>query len=99
CGVVHVVRRGYRLERVDGLGDGGHIHPFKRVHALLLSAASAIRILSGVIGSSRILAPQALKTALATAPIPGIMEASAIPMTISRLSSSSMSGMNSGISS
>src|SRR5262249_57806615 len=94
-----VGRRGTGLEGVDGFGDAGHIHPFKVVHALLLSPGRAIRILSGVIGSSRTRAPEALKTALAIAPIAGMMAASAIPMTTSRLSPSSIKGSNSGISS
>src|SRR5262249_871243 len=97
--VVRVGRRGAGLEGVDGFGDAGHIHPFKVVHALLLSPARAIRILSGVIGSSRTRAPEALKTAVALAPVGGMMAASAIPMTTSRLSPSSIKGSNSGISS
>jgi hypothetical protein len=50
-------------------------------------------------GSSRTRTPQALKTALASAPTAGMMAASPTPMTASRLSSSSMSGTISGISS
>src|SRR5215208_7217128 len=57
-----------------------------------------IKILSGVIGSSRMRKPVALKTAFTSAPKGGMMQPSAIPITASRLSSSSMIGTISGIS-
>src|SRR5881227_808808 len=98
-GVIKIRRRRCGLEGADGFGDCGRADPLESVHALLLSLIRPIRILSGVIGSSRTRTPQALKTALATAPTAGMIAASAMPMTTSRLSSSSMSGTSSGISS
>src|SRR5713226_1662430 len=95
-GIVCIIRRWGRLERADGFGDAVWTHPLESFHALLLIRPT--RILSGVMGKSRTRTPQALKTALAKAPSAGMMQASAIPITTSRLSSSSMSGTNSGIS-
>src|SRR5260370_6031920 len=99
CRVIGIRRRGCGLEGADGFGDGAWTDPLESVHARLLSLIKPIRILSGVIGSSRTRTPQALKTALATAPTAGMIAASAMPMTTSRLSSSSMMGIISGISS
>src|SRR5437660_688040 len=98
-GVIEIRRHGCGLEGADGFGDRARADPLERVHARLLSLIRPIRILSGVMGSSRTRTPQALKTAFATAPTAGMIAASAMPMTTSRLSSSSMMGIISGISS
>src|SRR5881394_763858 len=97
--VVKIVSRGPGLQRVDSFRDAGRVHPFEGFHALCPPFISAIRTLSGVMGRSRMRAPAALNTAFAIAPIPGMIEASAMPITASRLSSSSISGTISGISS
>src|SRR5437016_67290 len=86
-----------RTKRSDRFLETTWTHPLEGFHALLLSAISPIRILSGVIGSSRTRTPQALKTAFARAPSAGIIAASAMPITTSTLSSSSMIGTSSGI--
>src|ERR1051326_60427 len=98
CEVIEI--RGCRsgLESGDRFSNRVRTDPLKRVHALLLSFINPRRILSGVIGNSRTRTPQALNTALATAPTAGIIAASAMPMTASRLSSSSIRGISSGIS-
>src|ERR1044072_315197 len=81
------------------------ISPLKRFHLLILfyprlsifGFINPIRILSGVTGVSRTRTPVALKTAFTSAPTAGMMQPSAIPITASRLSSSSISGTISGI--
>src|SRR5947199_5331856 len=97
--LVHVIRRGRRLQQLDCFVDGRWTDPLKSLHALLLSFINPIKILSGVMGSSRTRTPQALKTALTTAPSAGMIADSPTPMTCSRLSSSSINGTSSGISS
>src|ERR1700687_1461771 len=97
-----LVAIGYRLfalQPLDRFRNGCSADPFERFHVVLPGGWRPLNILSGVIGSSRTRTPEALNTALATAPTVGMSAGSPTPITACRVSASSMSATISGISS